>query len=114
MIDGELAFCGGIDLTVGRWDTPAHKVDEPHRRLPNSTPRPPFHDCMLMVEGEPARALDELARERWRRASGERVAAPTMRGRSPWPASIEPWFENARIGIARTRPQYDGLPAVRA
>jgi phospholipase D1/2 len=113
VIDGELAFCGGIDLTVGRWDTPAHRPEEPHRQLPDGTPRPPFHDCMLMVEGETARALDELARERWRRASGERVAAPTLRGHSLWPETVEPWFENVRVGIARTRPQYDGLPAVR-
>jgi phospholipase D1/2 len=113
VIDGELAFCGGIDLTVGRWDTPAHRPEEPHRQLPNGTPRPPFHDCMLMVEGETARALDKLARERWRRASGERVAAPTVRSHSLWPKTVEPWFENVRIGIARTRPQYDGLPAVR-
>jgi phospholipase D1/2 len=113
VIDGALAFCGGIDLTVGRWDTPAHRPEEPHRQLPNGTPKPPFHDCMLMVEGETARALDELARERWHRASGERVAAPEVRGHSPWPDAVEPWFENVRIGIARTRPQYDGEPAVR-
>jgi len=113
VIDGKLAFCGGIDLTVGRWDTPAHRPDEPHRRLPNGAPKPPFHDCMLMVEGEIARALDALARDRWWRASGERVAAPTVRGPSPWPEAVEPWFENARVGIARTRPHYDGEPAVR-
>ncbi len=113
VIDGELAFCGGIDLTVGRWDTPVHRPDEPYRKLPGATSKAPFHDCMLMVEGETAQALDVLARDRWRRASGERVAAPTLRGRSPWPEAIEPWLENARIGIARTRPGYDGQPAVR-
>ncbi len=36
-----------------------------------------------------------------------------MHGRSPWPEAVEPWFENASIGIARTRPGYDGQPAVR-
>jgi phospholipase D1/2 len=113
VIDGQVAFCGGIDLTVGRWDTPEHRPDEPHRQLPNGTPKPPFHDCMLMVEGETARALDALARERWRRASGERVAAPARNGHSPWPAGVEPWFENARVGIARTRPPYAGEPGVR-
>ena len=134
VIDGELAFCGGIDLTVGRWDTPAHRPDEPHRQFPSGTPKQPFHDCMLMVEGETAQALDELARERWRRASGERVAAPAPDGRArrrwrrtgakagvapaqdhrtPWPELVEPWLENARVGIARTRPRYDGQPAVR-
>jgi phosphatidylserine/phosphatidylglycerophosphate/cardiolipin synthase-like enzyme/uncharacterized membrane protein YdjX (TVP38/TMEM64 family) len=113
VIDGELAFCGGIDLTVGRWDTPEHRPIEPYRQLPDGAPRPPFHDCMLMVEGETARALDVLARERWRRASGERVAPPLVDGRSPWPEQVEPWLEDASIGIARTRPEQGGQPAAR-
>ena len=32
VIDGGLAFCGGIDLSVGRWDLPEHRPDEPRRR----------------------------------------------------------------------------------
>ena len=26
VIDDSVAFCGGVDLTVGRWDTPAHEA----------------------------------------------------------------------------------------
>ena len=120
VIDGELAFCGGIDLTVGRWDTPAHRPDEPHRQFPSGTPKQPFHDCMLMVEGETAQALDELARERWRRASGERVAAPAPDGRArrrwrrtgakagvaPAQDHRTPWPEVGRA-LARERPGRD-------
>ena len=31
VIDDELAFCGGIDLTGHRWDTCEHRVNEPRR-----------------------------------------------------------------------------------
>ena len=34
VIDDELAFCGGIDLTGHRWDTTAHRPDEPLRKTP--------------------------------------------------------------------------------
>jgi phospholipase D1/2 len=106
VIDGKLAFCGGLDLSPGRWDRPEHRPEEPRRRGPRGAQLRPFHDCMLMVEGETARSLEELACERWLHATGERVApAPALPG-SPWPAASEPWFENAQVAIARTRPRF--------
>ena len=61
---------------------------------------------MLMVEGEPARALDELVRERWQRATGERVAPPPAR-RPPLTAGRMASSSGSgpcRSAIARTRP----------
>jgi phosphatidylserine/phosphatidylglycerophosphate/cardiolipin synthase-like enzyme/uncharacterized membrane protein YdjX (TVP38/TMEM64 family) len=105
VIDGRLAFCGGIDLSAGRWDRPEHRPSEPGRGRIGRTPRAPFHDCMLMVEGEPARALDELVRERWQRVTGEALRPPRGNDRSScWPDGVEPWFGPVRIGVARTRP----------
>ena len=34
VVDDQLAFCGGIDLTSHRWDTTAHRPDEPLRKTP--------------------------------------------------------------------------------
>ena len=105
VIDGRLAFCGGIDLSAGRWDLPEHRPSEPGRGRIGRTPRAPFHDCMLMVEGEPARALDELVRERWQRLTGQILRPPRGDDRSIlWPDGVEPWFGPVRVGVARTRP----------
>jgi phospholipase D1/2 len=105
VIDGRLAFCGGIDLSAGRWDRPEHRPSEPCRGQIGRTPRAPFHDCMLMVEGEPARARDELRRARWQRVTGEALPPPGEDDRSScWPDGVEPWFGSVRIGVARTRP----------
>lgn len=113
VIDGRLAFVGGFDLTAGRWDTPEHSLIEPHRGTPGGAPAEPFHDLMAMVEGPPARDLDELARERWRRATGERVAQPPAVNEDLWPESVEPWFREVPVGIARTRPRYNGQEMAR-
>ena len=114
VLDGRLAFCGGIDLSAGRWDRPEHRPHEPGRGRVAGVIRPPFHDCMLMVEGEPARALDELVRDRWYGATGERLAAPPKDDRaSLWPEGFEPWFEPARVALARTRPAWSGQPEIR-
>ncbi|HEX2931433.1 MAG TPA: phospholipase, partial [Candidatus Binatia bacterium] len=65
VIDDAIAFCGGLDLTCQRWDTPAHAPCEPHRVVAGQ-PYPPFHDLMIAVDGEAARELGRIVRERWR------------------------------------------------
>ena len=61
VIDNAVAFSGGLDLTIRRWDTSEHLADHPLRRDPDGKPYPPFHDVQCMVEGEAAAALGEIA-----------------------------------------------------
>ncbi|MCO6413489.1 MAG: phosphatidylserine/phosphatidylglycerophosphate/cardiolipin synthase, partial [Thiogranum sp.] len=68
VIDDRLAFVGGIDLSRWRWDTRDHAPDDPRRTDPQGEAYPPFHDLMMMVEGDAAARLGDLARTRWRRA----------------------------------------------
>ena len=79
VIDDALAFVGGLDLTGRRWDTPAHHSDEPRRVDARGRNYPPFHDIELAVDGAAAAALGELARERWRRATGRMPKAEAGR-----------------------------------
>ncbi|OWJ60847.1 VTT domain-containing protein, partial [Inquilinus limosus] len=79
---------------------------------PAGVPYPPFHDVQMAVDGPAARALSELARWRWERASCE--ALPAIAGRSvPWPERVEPDFRDIAIGISRTLPDYPGEGEVR-
>ena len=68
VIDGALAFSGGLDLTIRRWDTSAHDAHNPLRVDPDGKPYPPFHDVQCMVDGEAAASLTEVAENRWRAA----------------------------------------------
>ena len=68
VIDGALAFVGGLDLTIRRWDTSAHEAHHPLRTDPDGKPYPPFHDVQCMVDGEAAVSLTEVAESRWRAA----------------------------------------------
>lgn len=114
VIDDAMAFVGGIDLTHCRWDTPVHRADEPHRRHPNGGSCPPFHDLQMAVAGPVAKALGELARERWRRATG--YAPPAAPADSdavdPWPDELQADLTDAEVGIARTEPPYDDREGV--
>jgi len=111
LIDDAVAFVGGIDLTVRRWDTSAHAPDDP-RRVAYGKPYPPFHDLMVALDGDAARALAAIARERWRLATG-RTLKPVSAAEDPWPAGLEPNLRGIEVGIARTMPPRGESPAVR-
>ncbi len=112
VVDDSVAFSGGFDLTNHRWDTPEHKTGEPRRVNPGGIQYEPFHDVQVAVSGEAAAALGDLARERWRRATGTSISPPPSNSDS-WPRHLSPDLEDVRVAIARTEPEWKGQPGVR-
>src|SRR5258708_4201174 len=51
LVDGRLAFVGGLDLANKRWETCGHKADEPRRTF-DTDPYPPFHTVLIAVDAE--------------------------------------------------------------
>jgi phospholipase D1/2 len=111
VVDDAVAFSGGLDITIRRWDTTSHAAENRHRVDPFGNPYRPFHDVQMMVDGDAARALAELARERWCRAYGGEARVEPFG--DPWPDSVRPDFSNVDVGIARTQPRYESEGAVR-
>lgn len=111
VVDDALAFVGGLDLTRQRWDTSAHRADDPRRFL-DGIAYPPFHDAVMAVDGDAAAALAALARERWLRATGQPLA-PAPSGGTPWPRRLPVDLHDVDVGIARTAPPGNGGPDVR-
>lgn len=113
VVDDVLAFCGGIDITKNRWDTPEHRTKDPRRVNPEGKPYRPFHDVQVAVTGPAAAALGDLFRERWHRATGMEMRRPAGGATSLWPEGLPPDLEGVDVGIARTFPAYKGNPEVR-
>lgn len=109
-IDDRLAFVGGLDLTRSRWDTPAHSPDDPRRRDANGLRYGPFHDVQAMFDGDAAAAIGALARERWHRSCGKRIALRAHRAvdrdADPWPPNVPVELSNLMLGISVTEPPY--------
>lgn len=112
VIDDVLAFCGGIDMTADRWDTREHRDEDSRRRRSSGRRYDPWHDVSTVVDGDVAQALGELARERWKWASGEDLPPPTGCAEI-WPSSVQPVFQVVDVGIARTIPKYQQRSEVR-
>lgn len=112
VVDDRVAFVSGFDLAPCRWDTSDHACENPLRTC-GGKPYGPFHDVGAIVEGDCARALGDLCRERWHRATGKTpVASAEPSGPSPWPAQVAADIEEVDVAIARTSPAFEGEPAV--
>lgn len=106
-IDDSVAFVGGIDLTVQRWDSPGHLTKDPARQDGDSHYHRPVHDMQMMVDSRVAADVAGVARLRWRRATGEEL--PVLSGQADlWPSDVVPDFEDAPMGVACTLPGWNG------
>lgn len=103
VIDDKVAFCGGGDISTDRWDSAEHLDGDPRRCQPSGLICPPRHEVMAVVDGAAARALGDLARERWRRATWEDTL-PVEGDEDPWPDGVEPDLRDVKVGLARTEP----------
>lgn len=125
VIDDAVAFNGGLDLTYRRWDTTEHSPSSEYRHVKGDA-YPPFHDLMMAVEGDVARSLGDIVRERWRKATGETLRPPAHQRRlfrrksaaaemkvSRWPDSLPTHLDDVEIGISRTEPAINGSGGVR-
>lgn len=112
VVDDRVAFCGGGDISVDRWDTPGHRDGDVRRIMPDHIIHAPRHEVVTVVDGPAAAALGDLARERWRRATGEVLGAPPDAGRDPWPEHVPPALLDVDVAIARTEPAWKGAAEV--
>lgn len=118
VVDDEVAFCGGIDLTVRRWDRCAHDPLDPARIDHEGEPFEPYHDIQMAVAGgSAAAALGDELRRRWRAATGESLEPPVppraVYSAAPALPEAGVVFSNVQVAIARTVPDPDPEAAVR-
>ncbi len=110
IVDDTVAFVGGMDLTVARWDKPGHSLDEPLRRDADGTPYEPVHDVQMVLGGPVVGELCKVAHSRWYDATGELLSARPAKDR--WPASVAPDFTNISVAVSRTKPGFGAQKSV--
>ncbi|NUP06821.1 MAG: hypothetical protein HOW73_12280 [Polyangiaceae bacterium] len=112
VVDDAVAFSGGFDVAVKRWDTPLHTPDDPRRVDPIGMCYPPFHDVQIALSGPAATVLAEVFRDRWRRATGEVLLPCERTPVEPWPPSARPDAHDAALSIVCTQPEWEGYSAI--
>ncbi|AUC89492.1 MAG: phospholipase [Alteromonas sp.] len=114
VIDDELVFSGGMDVSTNRWDTRDHPVVSEERDGPDGD-YGPLHDVQMVSSGPVVADFSKLVRWRWQRVANEtpiairdnaniNIDAPIP---AAWPESYPPIFKNVECALARTIPFMD-------
>lgn len=107
VVDGALAFLGGMDVCEARWDDRRHVASNPVR-LVRGRPQKPYHDVQAWLSGrETARALEDLFTERWRRAGGVPLELSSA-GAAAAPMRGSLALGESTVALSRTDPRPDG------
>lgn len=114
VVDDELVFSGGMDISTNRWDTRDHPVQSEERQGPDGE-YAPLHDVQMVSSGPVVEDFAKLVRWRWERvAESEPIAVredadTSLTASKPhtWPDDFPPEFENVSCALARTIPFMD-------
>ncbi|MBE0555999.1 MAG: phospholipase [Proteobacteria bacterium] len=104
VIDGQIAFAGGMDICSDRWDDRKHLPDNPQRVNENGRAFGPYHDVQSFHRGEAAAKLAELFLERWERSAGEKIDLPSVTGNTP-AINAQIRIDSERVALSRTLPR---------
>ncbi len=108
VIDDRIAFCGGMDIALGRWDTPEHFADNPLREDPIGK-YGPYHDFQILLEGDAVRELAGISRWRWKRSAGFDALPFKKGGSEVWPKFVSPAMFDFPLIIAQTFPEMEDV-----
>ncbi|MFZ5908042.1 MAG: phospholipase D-like domain-containing protein [Nitrospirota bacterium] len=78
VIDGLMAFAGGLDICSNRWDDRRHLLNNPHRIDQKGNKYEPYHDAMTYLSGPAAVHLARLFRDRWMHSGGGELQLPDV------------------------------------
>ncbi len=116
VVDGHIAFVGGIDLTLqadgdyDRWDTRYHPAESPVRGSTHSSSMHPWHDAHMRIEGPAVADVRRNIIQRWMEVAARRDGPV-------WPGGLpddvpEPISGGSLAQIIRSIPKdtYDFAP----
>jgi len=87
VVDGRMAFVGGIDLTLqadgdyDRWDTRYHPAESTERGSAHTASMHPWHDAHLRIEGPAVADVQRNITQRW-------LEVAARRDGSQWPGDL--------------------------
>lgn len=81
VIDGHIAFAGGMDICAGRWDDRSHTADNPLRVDNGGRAYGAYHDLQSYHTGPVVAKLTELFKKSWKNSTGgEDLTLPSAGG----------------------------------
>ncbi|SNB46307.1 phospholipase D-like domain-containing protein [Geobacter sp. DSM 9736] len=102
VIDGALAFVGGIDICSDRWDDRRHLLENRERVNSDGGGYDPYHDIQSYHTGRVAVELAEFFRERWHNSGVNRLHIPPVPRTTEIPFAPSISLPASRVALSRT------------
>ncbi|MBC77098.1 MAG: hypothetical protein CME64_13880 [Halobacteriovoraceae bacterium] len=100
IIDKQLCFLGGIDITKRRWDTQLHRVEDAKRIDGKGVKYNPVHDVQLAISGKVVKQVSEALADRFH----PRDKNLNEEHSTNWPSEHPPQLRDVNVAISRTDP----------
>jgi phospholipase D1/2 len=103
IVDGSIAFVGGMDICSSRWDDRHHAHDNPERVDVDGRTYGCYHDIQTYHTGPVVKELLDIFVQRWVDSGAEALKLPTADGEISFdPAQAIPLPTN-RVAVSRTQ-----------
>jgi phosphatidylserine/phosphatidylglycerophosphate/cardiolipin synthase-like enzyme len=105
VVDGRVAFVGGLDFCSDDWDDRRHLAHNPDRADSGKEPHPPYHDVMAYLAGPAAAELTGYFQRRWQAAGGGDLDLPSPPAGSAAAVDLDVALPPGPVALGRTQPK---------
>ncbi len=103
VIDGNVAFVGGMDICNERWGDRCHNTYQNERHDSNAPCQEPFHDVQSYHTGPVAKHFVTLFKRSWMRAGGGKLSIPRVISAAACAFNPSISLPGGRVAICRTQ-----------
>ncbi|MFH0926889.1 MAG: phospholipase D-like domain-containing protein [bacterium] len=103
VIDGVIAFVGGIDISFNRWDDVDHLTKNPYRKNIEGISYEPYHDIQAYGTGPIANYLADFFKIRWKLSGGGKINLPPPYKENKFKIETGITIFSQKIAVSRTQ-----------
>jgi len=109
VVDGQIAFSGGMDICSNRWDDRYHLKSNPERTDIEGSIYGAYHDIQSYCTGPAVKVLSDLFTRRWLDSGGELLKFPEVRRRIALDAAEAFPLPTGEVAVSRTQAPVDSI-----
>jgi len=109
ILDGCVAFVGGMDICSSRWDDRYHLKENPERIEIDGNPYGSYHDIQSYHTGPVVRQLLDLFRQRWLDSGADELNLPDTEAPLPFDSPQVIALPTNRVALSQTKARVSEL-----
>jgi phospholipase D1/2 len=109
VVDGAIAFTGGMDICSNRWDDRFHLINNAQRTDTAGSIYGAYHDIQSYLTGPGVKVLLDLFTRRWLDSGGEALTFPEIQRRIPLDAAEAFPLPTQQVAVSRTQARLDSI-----